>query len=194
MPSRRSQAAAQQLEIGTLYEQELRALNEDLRRQAALSMFSKLQPSNKISVEQFIESLRQHKEVWSVVSTMGIVDFADCINDGRRLRELARSRLAPAEPAHEGRRTRLSEQQKQALKVIIQRVLAEHREGLNRNEIAGQISLEQAAGLGIDRAEMANKLRQPLAELVSDGKIHTVGEKRLLKYLPGPDQRHKDKT
>ncbi|MDW8282194.1 MAG: hypothetical protein RMK29_10805, partial [Myxococcales bacterium] len=175
MPSRRSQAAAQQLEIGTLYEQELRALNEDLRRQAALSMFSKLQPSNKISVEQFIESLRQHKEVWSVVSTMGIVDFADCINDGRRLRELARSRLAPAEPAHEGRRTRLSEQQKQALKVIIQRVLAEHREGLNRNEIAGQISLEQAAGLGIDRAEMANKLRQPLAELVSDGKIHTVG-------------------
>jgi hypothetical protein len=189
---RKNQAAQanSNLEIGTLFEQELQALNEDLRRQAAMSMFTKLQPTNKISVEQFLQGLKQHKEVWAVVATMGIVDFADCINDGRKLRE-GRGRGASAEPRAEGKRTRLSEQQKQALKVIVQRVLADNKEGLNRNEIAKHISADQIASVSVERGELANKLRQPLAELVNDSKIHTVGEKRLMKYVAGSGPRRK---
>lgn len=190
MAPRKNQAAhaSSNLEIGTLFEQELQALNEDLRRQAAMSMFTKLQPTNKVTVEQFLQGLKQHKEVWGVVATMGIVDFADAINGGRRPREGGR---AAAEPRGDGKRTRLSEQQKQALKLIVQRVLVDNKEGLNRNEIAKHISAEQIASVGVERAELANKLRQPLSELVHDSKIHTVGEKRLMKYVAGAGPRRK---
>ena len=42
--------------------------------------------------------------------------------------------------------------------------------------------------IGVKRDELANKLRQPLGELVADNKIHTVGEKRLMRYHAGPKQ------
>lgn len=172
-----------QLEIGTLYEQELQALNEDLRRQAALSMFYKLQPTNKITVEQFISGIKQHKDVWSVVAQMGIVDFADAINDGRRLRD-QRTR---GEMKLDGKRTRLNDNQKQALKQLVLRVLSDApKEGYNRAEIANHIPNDVVNQIGVQRVELANKLRQPLGELVAEKSIHSVGEKRLMKYMAGP--------
>ena len=62
---------------------------------------------------------------------------------------------------------------------------------VHRNEIAKAIPNEQLATIGVSRDELANKLRQPLSELVTDGKIHTVGEKRLMKYLVGSGSRKK---
>jgi hypothetical protein len=171
------------MEIGSLYEQELQALNEDLRRQAAVSMFQKLQPTNRTTVEQFLQSLRLHKDVWSTVATMGIVDFADAINDGRKLRDMLRQRHN--EPRQEGKRTRLNDPQKQALKGIVLRVLADAKEGMSRNDIAKHVSPDQIIAVGVNRQELANKLRQPLSELVREGKIHTIGEKRLMRYLAG---------
>ena len=41
------------------------------------------------------------------------------------------------------------------------------------------------ATVGVRRDELADKLRQPLGELVADKKIHTNGEKRLMKYYAG---------
>lgn len=172
-----------QFEIGSLYEQELQSLNEDLKRQAAMSMFQKMQPTNKMSVDGFLQLLKQHKDVWSTVASMGIVDFADAINDGRRLREQLRSRHVDVRP--EGKRTRLNEGQKQALKSIVMRILGDTRDGMNRNQLAETITQDQIISVGVTRAELANKLRQPLGELVVEGKVHTIGEKRLMKYLPG---------
>lgn len=172
------------LDINSLFEQELQARNEDLRRQAALTMFYKLHPNNKVNVEQFIAGIKQHKDVWAVVSNMGIVDFADAILGGK-----VREKAPPAgKPA---RRTRLNENQKNTLKQVIQKTLGESKDGLNRNEIAKNISAEQLSNIGVSRDELANKLRQPLSELVSDSKIHTVGEKRLMKYLSGGGSRKK---
>lgn len=173
------------LDINSLFEQELQARNEDLRRQAALTMFYKLHPTNKVNVEQFIAGIKQHKDVWAVVSTMGVVDFAEAILGGK-----GRATAAPAsgKPA---RRTRLNETQKNTLKTVIQKALGESKDGLNRNEIAKAVSNEQLTTIGVSRDELANKLRQPLGELVSDGKIHTVGEKRLMKYLVGSGSRKK---
>ncbi len=179
------QPVASNLEIGTLYEQELQSLNENLRRQAAQSMFRKLQPSNSHTVEQFLGLLKQHKEVWNTVSNMGIVEFADAINDGQRLREVHHRR--PELMNGDGKRTRLSDAQKQALKVMTVKVLNEHKEGLNRNHIADYIPNDQVSGIGVIRAELANKLRQPLGELVDERRIHTEGEKRLMKYLIGAE-------
>ena len=79
------------LDISSLFEQELQARNEDLRRQAALTMFYKLHPNNKVNVEQFIAGIKQHKDVWSAVSTMGVVDFAEAILGGK-----GRATAAPA--------------------------------------------------------------------------------------------------
>lgn len=174
-------APTNSLEIGSLFEAELQALNEDLRRQAALTMFYKLHPSNKVNVEQFINGIKQHKDVWSVVSTMGVVDFAEAVSGSR-----AGGVKAPkAETKAGGKRTRLNENQKSALKSAIIKTLSDNKDGLNRNEIAKAITAEQLSAIGVDRAELANKLRQPLGELVGDTKIHTVGEKRLMKYLAG---------
>ena len=51
------------LDISSLFEQELQARNEDLRRQVALTMFYKLYPNNKVNVKQFIAGIKQHKDV-----------------------------------------------------------------------------------------------------------------------------------
>ena len=89
------------LDINSLFEHELKARNEDLRREAAETMFHKLRPSNKVSVEQFVAGIKQHRDVWAVVSTMGIVDFADAILGGKT--------RPPASPTGKpARRTRLN--------------------------------------------------------------------------------------
>ena len=172
------------LDINSLFEHELKARNEDLSRQAAETMFQKLRPSNKVSVEQFISGIKQHRDVWAVVSTMGIVDFADAI-----LGDKTRTKAAPAgKPA---RRTRLNETQKNTIKAAIAKLLGDSKDGLSRSEIAKCIPNDQVATIGVNLDELANKLRQPLGELVSDGKIHTVGEKRLMKYWAGSGPRKK---
>jgi len=179
-------AGSASLEIDSLFEQELRVQNEDLRKAAALRTFYKLHPSNRVSVDQFIISIKQNKDIWSAVSGLGILDFAEAVLGSRS----ATSKPGRAE-AKSGKRTRLSEGQKNALKSSIVAVLGGHKDGLNRNDIAKAIPAEQLSAATLERAELANKLRQPLAELVGDGKIHTVGEKRLMKYLAGPSPRKK---
>ena len=178
-------AATNTLDINSLFEQELQARNEDLRRQAALTMFHKLHPNNKVNVEQFIAGIKQHKDVWSVVSSMGIVEFAESILGGKTRAPAAPTSGKPA------RRTRLNENQKNTLKSVIQKTLGDSKDGLNRNEIAKNVTNDQLTNIGVSRDELANKLRQPLSELVGDGKIHTVGEKRLMKYLVGSGSRKK---
>ena len=137
-------AAPASFDISSLFEQELQARNEDLRRQAALNMFYKLHPTNKVTVEQFINQLRQHKDVWGVVSTMGVVDFAEALSGGKRIPEKAATKPA--------RRTRLNESQKTNLKSVILKTLSENKDGLNRNEIAKAVTNEQLTTIGIDRA------------------------------------------
>jgi len=168
-------------DITALFEQELQARNEDLRRQAAMTMFFKLHPTNKTTLEEFITSLKQHKDVWAAVSTMGIIDFVDALA-GKRPTESKPGKAA-------AKRTRLSEAQKNSLKGIITSVLSNAKDGLSRGEIADNINNELLANVGVDRAELANKLRQPLGELVADNKIHTIGEKRLMKYHSGPGKK-----
>ena len=77
------------LDINSLFEQELQARNEDLRRQAALTMFYKLHPNNKVNVEQFIAGIKQHKDVWAAVSEMGILDFAENLIGGAKVKAAA---------------------------------------------------------------------------------------------------------
>ena len=66
-------------DISALFEQELQARNEDLRRQAALSMLPTLRPSARVTMAEFLDSLQQHREVWSAVLTMSVVEFASLI-------------------------------------------------------------------------------------------------------------------
>ena len=172
------------LDIGSLFEQELQARNEDLRRQAAQTMFYKLHPSNNISVEQFITDVKQHRDVWAIVSTMGIVDFADAIAGGR-----TGGAVPPSDQP--SRRTRLNETQKNAIKAAIRKLLDDSKDGLSRSEIAQCIPGDRLSTIGVSVDELANKLRQPLGELVSEGLIHTVGEKRLMKYWAGSGPRNK---
>lgn len=172
------------LDINSLFEQELQARKDDLRRQAAQTMVYKLHPTNLIKVEQLLAEIKQHRDVWAVVATMGIVDFAAAIVGDKAGNRTAQS----GEPV---RRTRLNEAQKNSLKVAIQKLLDDSKDGLSRSEIAQCIPSEQLATMGVSLDGLANKLRQPLGELVGEGKIHTVGEKRQMMYWAGSGPRKK---
>lgn len=95
---------------------------------------------------------------------------------------------ASGKPIH---RTRLNKTQKNSIKVAIRKLLSDSKEGLSRSEIAQCLPNDQLDTIGVSLDELANKLRQPLGELVSDGTIHTVGEKRLMKYWAGSGPRKK---
>ena len=84
MAAKKISGTGQVLDIGSLFEQELQARNEDLRKQAATRMFEKLHPSNRVTVDQFLTGIQQHKDVWAAVSTMGVLDFAATLAGGRR--------------------------------------------------------------------------------------------------------------
>ena len=165
-------------DISALFEQELKARNEDLRRQAAMAMLQKLRPSARVTMAEFLDSLQQQREVWSAVLEMSAVDFAALIVGGPRTEA---TKAAPEQT----KRTRISEAQKNSLKGAIVSVLGNHKDGLSRTDIAGQIGEDVLATIGVKRDELADKLRQPLGELVDDNKIHTVGEKRLMRYHAG---------
>lgn len=162
--------------LDSLFQHELSSVNEDIRRRAALAAFAKLRPNNRITVQQFLASLQQHKDIWTVVSTLGVVEFAQTLVGDRK----------PSAGAAASRpRTRLTEDQKNQLKGAIVRVLDGKTGGLSRAEVAAAIEAGALTPPGIEPAELADKLRQPLHELVAEKKLHTVGEKRLMKYLGG---------
>lgn len=150
-------------DVSAVFEQELLARKEDLRREATLRMFSKLRmfaklhPNSRVTVEQFLSGLRQHSDVWAVVSTMGVLDFATSLA---------------------GRSGDSEQLLKNSLKGVIVNVLAGTKDGLTRWEIAKHTREELLDNVGVSREELVVKLRQSLAELVADGKIHTVREKQ----------------
>lgn len=166
---------APQSELDGLFQRELESVHDDVRKKAALAAFRKLVPSNHVTVEQFFTGLQRHRDIWPVVASIGIADFAAVIA-GKR---------TPASAAPAKRRTRLSDEQKTSLKNAILLVLEGQSGGKSRTEITAAIDAGGLSPTAIDRPDLAEKLRQPLHELLAEGKLHTVGEKRLMKYLLG---------
>jgi hypothetical protein len=155
---------------------ELRAVHEDVRSQAALAAFHRLHPTNDITVGQFLGQLQGHKDMWAVVSALGIIDFAAA---------LAR-RPASAAGQARPRRTRLNDEQKGSLKQAILQVLESHGGGMNRNEITAVLIDDGLVPPGIEPGVLGEKARQPLHELIAEGRLHTIGEKRSMRYMVGP--------
>ena len=125
-----------------------------------------------------LDTLQQHKDVWTVVLGMSVVRFASILSGGPRVESAAQTRV----PA---KRTRISDVKKNSIKGAIVSVLGQHKDGLSRTEIVGQTGDDVLATIGVKRDDLAAKLRQPLVQLVGDKKLHTVGEKRLMKYHAG---------
>jgi hypothetical protein len=164
-------------ELDSIFQHELASAHLDVRRHAALAAFRKLHPSNRITVEEFLAGLQLHKETWAVVSSLGIVDFAEALVGRRR---------PPTGSAPARRRTRISDEQKNDLKGAVLRVLAGKTGGLNRLELTSAIGAQGLLPQGVDPASLFEKLRQPLHELAAEGQLHTVGQKRRMKYHLGP--------
>ena len=164
------------LNIEELYKQELHSLHEKISKQAARDLLEKLQPSNKITVEQLFLDLKQHKQMWEEISGMGALDFL-CALLGER-------KLHVSDEKTNGQRTRLTNKQIESLHVKILQILNEHRDGLNRKQISSYFSVQEIKNLQIDPRELFDKIRIPLSELIKQGSIHSTGNKRLLKYFP----------
>ena len=179
--------ASQALELDSFFMRELQTVNEDVRRVAALATFHRLRPSNDVTVEEFLTSLQAHAELWAVVSSLGIVDFAQALAGVGG----SSSSSGPAATSESGRRTRLTESQKGGLKEAIARVLAANPSGMSRTEVTAAVIAAGLIPAGIEQGDLQIKVRQPLHELVAAGQIHTVGEKRLMKYLAGPPSQTK---
>ena len=105
---------AEPMELDSSFLGELQPLNEDVRHLAALATLHRLRPSNELTVEGLLTGLHAHKELWAVIGSLGIVEFAQALT-------AAASRAAPPP-----RRPRLTEEQKGSLKAAILRVLAGH--------------------------------------------------------------------
>lgn len=178
--------ASPALELDSFFMRELQTVNEDVRRVAALATFHRLRPSNDITVEEFLTSLQAHEELWAVVSSLGIVEFAQALTGGG-----GGSSAGPGTASEPGRRTRLTESQKGGLKEAIAQVLAAHPSGMSRTEVTAAVIAAGLVPAGIEQGDLQIKVRQPLHELVAAGQIHTVGEKRLMKYLAGPPSQTK---
>lgn len=176
-PTKTSPSTAASSDVNSLFEKELNAVHEDVRRKAALATLRNMRPTNRVTVEQFMTSAQKHKDIWAVVSTLGIVDLAEAL--------LGQKSSARSDAPAAGKRTRLSEDQKNELKAISLRLLEANRGGLSRTELASQIQSQGLKPSVIADAELAEKLRTPLAELLDESKLHTVGEKRLMKYFFG---------
>jgi hypothetical protein len=164
-------------ELDGLFQRELESVHDDVRKKAALAAFKKLLPNNRVTVEQFFSGLQRHKDIWTAVATLGVTEFAAIIA-GRR--EVAPSAVEPSK-----RRTRLSDDQKGSLKNAILLVLEGSSGGKSRTEITAAIDAAGLSPADIARPDLAEKLRQPLHELLGENKLHTVGEKRLMKYILG---------
>lgn len=164
-------------ELDGLFQRELESVNDDVRRKAALAAFKKLMPNNRVSVDQFFSSLQRHKDIWAAVAQLGMADFAAII--------AGRKEADDDEEESPRRRTRLSDEQKGSLKNAIMMVLEGASGGKSRTEITAAIDAAGLSPADIARTDLAEKLRQPLHELLAENKLHTVGEKRLMKYLLG---------
>ena len=171
------------LELDSFFLRELQTVNEDVRRIAALATFNRLRPSNDVTVEEFLTSLQAHADLWAVVGSLGVVEFAQALTGG--------GQPAAASASETERRTRLTEGQKAGLKEAIVRVLAAHPPGMSRTEVTAAVVAAALTPAGIKAEDLPIKVRQPLHELVAAGQIHTVGEKRLMKYLAGPPNQAK---
>lgn len=159
-----------------LYSEELQTLHEDISRKAALAVLERIRFSNSTSLGDFLAEMKQRKDLWAVLNTVGIVDFAMAICGVMPGEE----RDADGEP-----RTRISEAQKQGLKNLVLKVLTATNEGLNRKDISARFGDNDLEALGLQRNDkLPDKLRQPLLELVRESRIRSEGEKRLLVYLP----------
>lgn len=161
------------LNIEELYKQELQSLHEKISKQAARALLEKLQPSNKITAEQLFLDLKQ---MWEEISGMGALDFLCALLGDRKLH-------VSVQRPH-GQRTRLTNSQIESLHVKILQILNEHQEGLNRKQISSYFSVQEIKNLQIDQRELFDKLRIPLSELLTQGRIYSQGNKRLLKYFP----------
>ena len=168
--------SATTIDLNDRFLDELKAVHEDVHSQAALAAFRRLHPTNDITIGQFLDQLQGHKDVWTVVGALGIADFAAAL--ARR----------PALAAVEARlrRTRINDEQKSSLKQAILRVLESHGGGMNRNEITAVLIDDGLVPPGIEPAVLGEKVRQPLHELIAERKLHTVGEKRSMRYMVGP--------
>lgn len=163
-------------QMPALFSEELQTLHEDISRKAALAVLERIRFTNSTTLGDFLAEMKQRKEVWAVLNTVGIVDFA-----------MAICGVVPGEERDEDGepRTRISEAQKQGLKNLVLKTLSSATEGLNRKEIASRFSDSDLEALGLPRNDkLPDKLRQPLLELVREDRIRSEGEKRLLVYLP----------
>lgn len=141
------------IDLNDRFVHELQSVHDDMRSQAALSAFRRLRPTNETTVEQFLGQLQGHKDMWAVVGTLGIVDFAATV---------ARHPAAAAVEARP-RRTRINDEQKDGLKRAILRVFEDHGAGMNRSELSAALVAGGLVPQGIEPAAVAEKVRQPLS-------------------------------
>lgn len=148
--------------------------NDDIRREVTLAAFHGLRPNNDITVEKFLGVLHDRQGMWPIVGSLGVVEFAQAIA-GRQIS------IAP-----ELRRTRINEGQKSSIKGAILSVLENQSAGMNRHQVTATIIAKGLTPHGIEHGTLEAKTRQPLHELVAEKKLHTVGQKRLMKYVLSP--------
>ena len=167
-----------------LYHEQLREITDWYQRQAAMVSVMQLRPTNGVTVESLLTALQKTPDLWAAVATMGIIDFAKAIVGSRR--------QEPGTPQLLEKRSRLSPVQIRTLESAIVAALEQHSNGLSRRQILQEIDAAVRQQFRSSTARPLLKLRQPLAHLMVENKIHSVGRKRAARYFVGsaPSRKH----
>ena len=151
-------------ELDGLFLHELQAANENVDRMAALAVFQRLRPNNHVTVDQLLTAIKRPKQIWAIMGSLKIVEFAKSLTDDQ----------APSAARPRRRRMRISYQVKNNLKGTVLRMLASHADGMRRTEVAAVLIAEGLVPPGIERAALPERVRQTLRELVAEGELHPV--------------------
>lgn len=166
-------------EISALYEKELSVFNENLKKQAALSFLQKLNLKPTLSVNDFFEVLKEHRDIWAALGKLHIAEFIKALCKSIKV-DFHEQTL---EHSKGRKRNRINDKQKDLLKEWIVQIVQNSPEGLKRKDIVKNLTTDQLSLIGISPLEIYTKLRQPIFELVKEFNLKTSGHRRLLRYV-----------
>lgn len=167
------------LDLSSAYYQEYEKIKINLQQEAALRVFRNIEVDKEMTIQEVFQSLTNSAELWGGIGGITAYEFSRIL--------LGIDKTKPIPPVEEGEqkkhRNKLSSQQITEFKQLIVEALRGKKQGIPRIKLVQEFNRTTLKELGISLHQINMKIRRPLGELVRDGVLHKVGEKKGLRYI-----------
>lgn len=166
------------LDLSSAYYQEYEKIKFNLQQEAALRVFRNIEVDKEMTIQEVFQSLTNSAELWGGIGGMTAYEFSRILLGIDKIKA-----PLPVEGEHKKHRNKLSSQQITEFKQLIVEALRGKKQGIPRIKLVQEFNRATLKELGISLHQINIKIRRPLAELVRDGVLHKVGEKKGLRYI-----------